>query len=119
MNAIRQAYINALLADATYVNLTPGMSEAELKLDLSARMTPTLAAYLATNFEVASSVNSSDTALFGSGFDATVWRGRADGDFAGQVFVSARGTEPGAGGADLLADGDLALQVGARSQVIA
>ena len=118
MNTISQAYVNALLADATYVNLVQGMSEADLKRDLEVRMTPTQAAYIAANFEVASSINSSDIALFGSGFDATVWRGRAGGEFAGQVFVSARGTEPEAGGADLLADGDLALQVGARSQII-
>ena len=118
MSAINQAYVNALLADASYVDTTRGMNADALETALTTRMTPTLAAYIAANFEVASSINSSDIPLLGSGFDATVWRGRADGDFAGQVFVSARGTELEAGGADLLADGDLALQVGARSQII-
>ena len=74
MNTISQAYVNALLADATYVNLVQGMSEVDLKRDLEVRMTPTQAAYIAANFEVASSINSSDIALFGSGFDATCQR---------------------------------------------
>ncbi|MGP1680952.1 MAG: calcium-binding protein, partial [Giesbergeria sp.] len=39
-------------------------------------------------------------------------------EFAGQVFVSTRGTEPDAGGQDLLADGDLALGVAARDQIL-
>ncbi len=119
MTTIANAYINALLADAAYIDLVnePLDSPTNRRV-LGDRMTPTLAAYLAANFEVASVVNSSDIPLVGSGFDATVWRGKAGGDFAGQVFVSTRGTEPEAGGADLLADGDLALLVGARSQII-
>ncbi|MDB5874493.1 MAG: hypothetical protein JWQ07_3935, partial [Ramlibacter sp.] len=109
-NQIQNAYINALLADAAYVDADL------LATDLPKRMTPTLAAYITANFEAVSSINTSDIPLLGSGFDATVWRGRADGDFAGQVFVSMRGTEvfPGA---DLLADGDLALASGARYQI--
>jgi Ca2+-binding RTX toxin-like protein len=79
-------------------------------------MTPTLAAYIAANFEVVDSINTPD--LVGSGFDATVWRGKAGGDYAGQVFVSMRGTEPGAGGADLVADADLALGTAARWAIV-
>ena len=87
-----------------------------MKRDLGGRMTPTLAAYIAANFEVASSINSSDIPLIGSGFDATVWYGKAGGDYADQVFVSMRGTEPP--GADLLADGDLAFSSGAQDQIL-
>jgi len=110
-NEIQRAYIAALLADAAYVDTDSFSTE------LAKRMTPTLAAYISANFEVASSINSSDIPFVGSGFDATVWRGKQDGEFAGQVFVSTRGTEP-LPGADVLADGDLALIVGARSQII-
>jgi len=117
MTTIKQAYIDALLADAAYVDVNRGMTVGELKGALSKRMTPTLAAYIAANFEVASNINSSDIPLFGSGFDATVWRGKAGGDFAGQVYVSMRGTEPFPG-ADLLADGDLAFRRAATSPII-
>jgi len=34
MTTITAAYINALLADAAYINLTQGMSEADMKRDL-------------------------------------------------------------------------------------
>ena len=113
-------YINSLLANAAYVNLTPGQSAADLAKvdDLNRIMTPALAQYIADNFEVASAINTPDAVGQGSGFDATVWKGRAGTEFAGQVFVSTRGTEPDAGGQDLLADGDLALGVVARDQII-
>ena len=62
-------------------------------------MTPALAVYIAANFEVASSINTSDIPLIGSGFDATVWRGKTGTEFACQTFVSMPGTEPnGKGG---------------------
>ena len=120
MTTIQQAYIDALLADAAYVDVNPGMDVEKLTDALSKRMTPTLAAYIAANFEVASSINSSDIPLIGSGFDATVWRGRSGGDFAGQVYVSMRGTEPppDAAGADFLADGDLAFRKAATSPIL-
>ena len=107
---IQTAYINALLADAAYVDAN------SLATDLPKRMTPTQAAYIAANFEVASAINTSDIPFVGSGFDAVVWRGKAGTEFAGQVFVSMRGTEvfPGA---DLMADSDLALTEGALSQI--
>ncbi|MDZ4255315.1 MAG: hypothetical protein U1A72_22320, partial [Sulfuritalea sp.] len=120
MTTIKQAYIDALLADAAYVDVNPEMDIDELTAALRERMTPTLAAYIATNFEVSSSINTSDIPLVGSGFDATVWRGKAGGDYAGQVFVSMRGTEPPpvAAGADLLADGDLALGSAATLAIV-
>jgi hypothetical protein len=120
MTTIRQAYIDALLADAAYVDVNSGMNAEKLTDALSKRMTPTLAAYIAANFEVASNINSSDIPLFGSGFDATVWRGKSGGDFQGQVYVSMRGTEPppDAAGADFLADGDLAFRRAATLPII-
>lgn len=111
-NQIQTAYINALLADAAYVDAN------SLATDLPERMTPAQAAYLAANFEVVSAINTSDIPLVGSGFDAMVWRGKAGTEFAGKIFVSMRGTEPLPGGADLLADADLALTDGALSQII-
>lgn len=80
-------------------------------------MTPELAIFIAANFEVASALNTPDWPGLGSGFDATVWRGRTGTEFAGQVFVSTRGTEPpliDIWGADV----DLAVNVAARSQII-
>src|SRR3990167_6386318 len=94
MTTIANAYINALLADAAYVEVARDMNEARLKVALESRMTPTLASYIAANFEVTSSINTPDIPLIGSGFDATVWRGRVGTEYAGQVFVSTRGTEP-------------------------
>jgi Ca2+-binding RTX toxin-like protein len=118
MTAIANAYINALLADAAYVDLINAPLNNPTNFDaLSKRMTPTLAAYIAANFEVASSINTSDIPLIASGFDATVWRGKSGGDFAGQVYVSMRGTEP-LPGADLLADGDLAFRRAAALPII-
>lgn len=117
MTAISSTYINALLADATYVDLIPGSSAAKVKTDLDARMTPELAQYIADNFEVLSAINTPEIPLLGSGFDATVWRGRAGTEFEGQVFVSTRGTEPP--GVDIWgADVDLAVNVAARTQII-
>ena len=78
------AYTNSLLANAAYVNLTPGQSAADLAKvdDLNKTMTPALAQYIADNFEVASAINTPDAVGQGSGFDATVWKGRAGTEFA-------------------------------------
>jgi hypothetical protein len=109
MNTIANAYVNSLLADAAYVDLSRGMPADKLLSSLADQMTLTQATYLATKFEVISAENNSDIPLYGSGFDAIVWRGKAGSDYAGQVFVSMRGTEP-LPGADLLADGSLATR---------
>lgn len=114
MNTIESAYINALLADGAYVAVTSSLTQAQLKTALDERMTTTQATFIADNFSVASSIDTSDNPLLGSGFDATVWRGRDGTPFAGQVFVSIRGTE---GASDYLADGDLATSAGARAQI--
>ncbi len=111
-NQIQNAYINALLADAAYVDIDKFSDK------LADRLTQSQANFLLTNFEVASFVNKDDTPLIGSGFDATVWRGKANTPYAGQVYVSMRGTQPGDGGADIAADLDLAFNAGARSQLI-
>lgn len=114
MTKINNAYINALLADAAYVNLIQGLPQSDMVKALDDRMTERQAQYIANNFEVISAINTND--LMGSGFDAVVWRGRTGSEFAGQVFVSMRGTEPG--GMDLLdADADLATRGVAYSQV--
>ena len=102
MNLIQTAYINALLADASYVERIPvGDVTAGV---FSPRLTPTQATYLATNFEILSSIESPKA--LGMGFDAVVWRGKANGEFAGQVYVSTRGTQ----GFEDIAD-DVALAV--------
>lgn len=78
MKIITNAYINALLADAAYVDLlNEPLDSPTNRRNLADRRTPTQAAYLASNFEVASTANESDNPLAGSGFDAIVWRGRA------------------------------------------
>jgi hypothetical protein len=110
MTVINDAYINALLADAAYVK---DLAAGNLASDLSSRMTPTLAKYIADNFTVVTQIDSND--LTGSGFDATVWRGKTGTDFAGRTFVSMRGTE---GLADIDADVDLTVFGVAQSQYI-
>jgi hypothetical protein len=112
-NQIQNAYINALLADAAYVDTD------KFATKLVERLTLSQADFLLVNFEVASSENKSDIPLIGSGFDATVWRGKTNSPYAGQIYVSMRGTQPEDGGADLLAaDFNLAVSGGAVSQII-
>lgn len=106
MTTIQNTYINSLLAEASYVELIGGMSQSDIieELDREA-LTLRQAQYIASNFEVIGAKETPD--IFGSGFDAVVWRGRTGSEFEGQVFVSMRGTEPP--GMDLLeADRDLA-----------
>ena len=100
------------------------MTGSELEFALRTTMTPALAAYIAANFKVAGSFNSSDIPLVGSGFDATVWRIKSGSELAGsnnenagKTYISMRGTEllPGA---DVLADGDLTLGSAAASAII-
>ena len=118
MTTISKSYIHALLADATYKNVTPSMNRDDVVGILSERMTPTLAKFIADTFEVHSAIDTPDAIGAGSGFDATVWKGRAGTPFEGQVFVSTRGTEPKAGGQDFLANVDLALNDAARAQIV-
>ncbi len=103
MNTIQTAYVNALLADAAYVDVSVGINSA----DMRTRLTPTQAAYLAANFTVKASVETPNTInpALGTGFDAVVWEGKADTPYAGQTYVSMRGTQ---GGTDIADDASLA-----------
>lgn len=56
MSDISSAYINALLSDAAYVDVTISMNSGDLQRALTDRMTPALAAYISENFEIASAV---------------------------------------------------------------
>lgn len=89
MKSIESAYINALLADAAYVSVSPSSS---LGTELSIRLTPTQASLLAANFDVVDSVETLG-ASGSTGFDAVVWKGKAGSDYADKVFVSMRGTQ--------------------------
>ena len=110
MATIQDAYVNALLADAAYAeNLRDGDKDALLIATLSKRMTPKVAEFIAANFEVAAHKESDD--VVGSGFDATVWLGKADTEYAGKVYVSMQGTT---GLEDFLSDLDLSTSGGAR-----
>lgn len=111
MTTIDQAYINALLADATYAlddSVERGTTGNELEEFLNERMTPTQAEYIGNNFTVIDHVESND--LYDSGFDATVWRSEE-----GQVYVSMQGTK---GLADFGVDIDLTLSGLARDQIV-
>ena len=114
-NSISTAYINALLADATYVDgLAPDgapLSGSALVGKLQDRLTPSLAQYLADNFEVVTQKLTSDNTE--SGFDATVWREKS----TGKIYVSMRGTEF-SGYADAAADADLTFSGLARDQAV-
>ncbi len=106
MTAINDAYINALLADAAYVN---GLRNGTLEDQLTGRMTSDLAKYISDNFTVVNQVGG-----LASSFDATVWRGNAGMPYAGQIYVSLRGTQEGP---DFAADGDLATSGLAHQQL--
>lgn len=58
MNEVSIAYINALLADASYRTVTTGMTNEQLADELESRMTTTQASYIAANFEVLNSETS-------------------------------------------------------------
>ena len=117
MSNISSAYINAILADAAYIDLPRGKidPDADIYKVLSKRMTSPLAKFIADNFEVISNRLSND--FIGTGFDAIVWKGRKGTPYEGKVFLSTRGTE--IVGMDFWgADIDLALSSSARSQII-
>ena len=119
MSYIQLAYINALLADASYIDLPIGAISrdqwGDAKGALPTRMTPQLARFIADNFEVIDNRYASE--YHESGFDAIVWKGRQGTPYEGKVFLSTRGTE--LNGKDILgADIDLALSSSARSQII-
>ena len=96
MNTIQTAYINALLADASYVE---EIKRGEISAaDFTKRLTQSQAEYLAANFTVLDSVETPHP--LGSGFDATVWQIKAGSELAGpnnenagKIYVSTRGTQ--------------------------
>jgi Ca2+-binding RTX toxin-like protein len=115
MSLDSQALVGALLANAAYgAGLARGLTREGLEETLSDLMTPTLASLVASNFQVVAHIDSSDVPLFGSGFEATVWRGLPGTPVAGQLYLAIRGTDtPG----DLVADIQLALTGNAGAQV--
>jgi Ca2+-binding RTX toxin-like protein len=119
MSTIKNTFINAVLADASYASdLEDGLRGNGLKDVLSKRMTATLAEFIADNFEVVSHKETEDDPGrgVGSGFDATVWRGRTGTQYAGQVYVSMQGT---LGAQDFISDVNLAAPFSnARNQII-
>jgi len=111
MTTINDAYINALLCDAAYVEqLRSGMSGRDLADAVSGRMTADQGKYIGDNFSVVQQVSGTN-----SSFDATVWRGNDGTPYAGQVYVSMRGTQEGP---DYAADGDLATSGLAHRQLV-
>lgn len=114
MTDINFLYANAVLADSVYVaGLQPNMQSSDLAAALAGRMGPTNAAWIADNFTVAASIDTSDGT--GTGFDAAVWRGQAGSEFEGKLFVSCRGTE---GVQDFLTDANLAFSDNLGAQVV-
>ncbi|MEO8384988.1 MAG: hypothetical protein ABI583_07095, partial [Betaproteobacteria bacterium] len=115
MSTINNTYINALLADAAYAErLFEGMTSGQLLNALSPTMTPTLATFISDNFELVAHKESGD--YVESGFDATVWKGRAGTTYAGQVYVSMQGT---LGAQDFLQDINLETPGGAAGKQLA
>ncbi len=117
MKSIQNTYVNALLADAAYVEAIP---VGEISVDrFKERLTLKQAQYLAANFEVVDSVET--PRALGSGFDAIVWKikpnselSRPNNENAGKTYVSMRGTA----GAEDLADDVLLASRGIPYQQI-
>ncbi|MBG7619259.1 hypothetical protein I5R65_07260 [Herbaspirillum sp. AP02] len=104
MTIIRTTYVNALLADASYVafldKFNQPLSINKIRSNLAASLTQIQADFLLANFETLTQTLSAS-----EGFDAVVWRGKSGTDYAGQVYVSLRGTQ---GAQDILDDVSLA-----------
>ena len=110
MSEIDNVYINALLADASYINFKDNEIDNDTNSDLNNRLTPILANYVKENFEILASLPDSEN----SGFNCVVWRGLTGTDYAGQVFVSMRGTQETE---DVLDDATLATTGVAYDQI--
>lgn len=109
---LKEVYVNALLADAVYVDSLLKINSVDEQDGLIQRMTKSQAKFIVDNFEVIASLETND--INGSGFDAVVWRGKPGSFYAGRIFVSTRGTE---GIQDFLTDTDLAVNSAARKQI--
>jgi RTX calcium-binding nonapeptide repeat (4 copies) len=113
MNTINETYINALLADASYVKLrndTELLSADAQKAALAARLTQPQADFITANFIVKNQELSPT-----GGFDAVVWQGKADTAYAGKTYVSMRGTQ---GGQDIADDISLAVDGVPSKQIV-
>jgi hypothetical protein len=104
ISALNSAFVNALLADASYVNLKGNdnilLTGQDLTDALALRLTQPLAEFITQNF----TIKTQEIAPSES-FSAVVWEGKAGTDYASKVFLSMRGT---ADGADLVDDVGLA-----------
>jgi hypothetical protein len=96
ITTMNDAFINALLADASYVDLGVNPNSA-----LALRLTQPLADFITQNFSIKNQeINPND------GFSAVVWQGKAGTDYADKTYVSMRGT---ADGTDFQDDAELAI----------
>jgi trimeric autotransporter adhesin len=110
MTTINDTFVNALLADASYVSrLDQATTPGALTAALTGRMTPELAKYIGDNFTVVTQAGG-----LASSFEATVWKGNANTPYSGQIYVTMRGTQEGP---DFTADADLAATGLAHQQI--
>lgn len=111
MITLNDSFINALLADASYVSdLVVGATGTVLAGKAAGRMTTDLANFLGQNFTVVTQVTG-----LASSFDAVVWRGNDSTPYAEQVYVSMRGTQESQ---DLIEDANLAVAGIPPAQII-
>jgi hypothetical protein len=96
MDEIDSIYIDALLADAAYVELTKEdgsiMDSEDTSDALAKRLTQPQADFIVDNFEVLAQPGDAGFWSTDGGFSATVWRGKENTNYAGQVYLSMRGT---------------------------
>ena len=84
MTKINDTYINALLADAAYVEkLDEADNSGALTTALTGRMTSGVAQYITDNFTVLTEEDNNGSILSESSFDATVWQGNVGTDYEG------------------------------------
>ena len=116
MTTINDTYINAILADASYVEaLTPNLTGNLLRNKLTDRMTLELAQFIGRNFTSLTQEDNNGSILSESSFDATVWQGNAGTDYEGKVYVSMRGSQQAL---DFVEDADLATSGLAHEQLV-
>lgn len=88
ITSMNNTYINALLADASYVALSGAnglLGGDKILENLTARLTEPLADFITKNFEVVNQTGSTDGALSFGGFGATVWRGKSKNQWGQQL----------------------------------
>lgn len=125
MKIINDTYINALLANASYIRLQTRplgfsnddapptgilRSTSEQLEALTESLTAPQAKYLLDNFEVLNQELSPT-----GGFDAVVWKGKAGSIYTGKVYISMRGTQ---GLTDIADDIELSSQGVPSDQIV-